>query len=87
MPFTYRRIPTNNITPGAVTAATSAGFATTAGSGDTYIIEINAKALAASGYKYAHLKMVEVVASAVVGSVMAVITGPRYADNTADIVS
>ena len=87
VPFYYRRIPSNNITPGALTAATSSGFTTTAGSGDTYVIEINAKALAASGYKYAHLKMVESVASAVVGSVTAIVTGGRFADNTTDIVS
>lgn len=87
VPFSYRRIPSNNITPGAVTAATSAGFTTTAGSSDSYIVEINAKALAASGYKYVSLKMVESVASAVVGSVLAIATGPRFADSTTDIVS
>lgn len=87
IPFNYRRIPSDNITPGAVTAATSAGFVTTAGSSDAYVIEINAKALAASGYKYAHLKMVESVNDPVLGSVLAIATGPRFADSTVDIVS
>ena len=87
IPFTYRRIATDNTTIGAVTAATSSGFLTTAGSGDTYLIEVDAQALAASGYKYAHLKMVEGTASAVIGCVYALGTDLRYADNTSDIVS
>ena len=87
MAFHYRRIPSNNITPGAVTAATTAGFLTTAGSGDSYIIEIDAQALAASGYAYAHLKMVEGTASGVLGCVIAMCTDLRYADETSDIVS
>jgi hypothetical protein len=83
--FRYRRLNTTN-TPGAVTAATSAGFTTTAGSSDLYAIEVDIKALAASGYKYVCLKCVESVASAVVGAIVAMLV-PRYADHSADITS
>lgn len=85
--FHYRRIAANNTTIGSVTAATTSGFVTTAGSGDMYIIEVNAQKLAASGYAYAHLKMVESVDSPVLGTVIAIETNLRYADETSDIVS
>lgn len=87
VPFYYRRIQSNNTTIGAVTAATSTGFTTTAGSGDMYLVWIDAKALANSGYKYAHLKLVESADDAVVGSVLAMAGGLRFADDTSDIVS
>lgn len=85
--FVYRRIPANNVTPGAVTQATTAGFTTTAGSGDMYLIEVDASALAASGYKYAHVKLVESVDSPVLGCIIAIGGDLRYADDTSDIVS
>ena len=69
--FTYRRTAAGGVA-GAVTKATTAGFATTAGSADSYEIFVDAQALAASGYKFAHLKMVELAASAVLGGVTAV---------------
>lgn len=87
VPFRYRRIAAGDTTIGALTQATATGFATTAGSGDMYIVEVDAKDLAASGFKYAHLKMVESVASAVIGSVLAFALDARYADNDVDIVS
>lgn len=87
VPFHYRRIPTDNLSPGAVTAATAAGFATTAGSGDSYLISVDAAALAASGYKYCHLKAVELVDSPVLGTVIAIGSDLRYADDTSDVVS
>jgi hypothetical protein len=85
IPFAYRRMDSGDV-PGAVTQATSAGFNTTAGSADHYVIEIDAKALAASGYKYAHLKTTEVVASAVLGGVLAIAGEPRYSDSTVDLI-
>lgn len=87
IPFTYRRIASNNTTIGAVTVATSTGFTTTAGSSDLYVIEVDAQALAATGYKYAFLKMVESAASAVLGGVIAFGTDLRYADDTSDVVA
>lgn len=85
--FNYQRIASNNTTIGAVTKATTSGFLTTAGSSDTYIIEVDAQALASSGYKYAHLKMVEGTASAVLGGVIALAADLANSPNTADIVS
>lgn len=87
VPFTYRRVGSDNTTIGAVTPATTAGFTTTAGSGDLYIVEIDAQALAASGYKYALLKAVESVNDPVLGGVIAIGTELRFADDTSDIVS
>lgn len=87
IPFHYRRIQSNNTTIGAVTAATAAGFVTTAGSGDMYIIEVDAQALASTGYAYLHLKAVESVDAAVLLSVLFIGTELRFADSTADIVS
>ena len=85
--FHYRRVQSNNTSIGAVTAATTSGFVTTAGSGDMYIVEVDAKALAATGYKYLHLKAVESVDAAVLLGVLFIGTDLRYADHTADIVS
>ena len=87
VPFVYRRVASNNTTIGAVTRATVSGFTTTAGSSDTYVIEVDAQELAASGYKYCHLKLVESVDAAVLGGVIALGTDLRYADDTSDIVS
>ena len=87
VPFVYRRVASNNTTIGTVTRATAAGFTTTAGSSDTYVIEVDAQELGASGYKYCHLKLVESVDAAVLGGVIALGTDLRYADDTSDIVS
>ena len=88
VPFSYRRISADGKTTiGAITTVDSAGFTTTAGSGDFYIIEVDVKALAASGYAYAQLKMVEVVDSPVLGSVLAIAGDARFADSDVDIVS
>lgn len=85
--FRYRRIASDNTTIGAVADATTAGFVTTAGSGDMYILEVDANALAASGYKYLHLKAVESVDAAVLLSVLFIGTDLRFADDTSDIVA
>lgn len=85
VPFRYRRMNDTD-TPGAVTEAAAAGFTTTAGSSDMYVIEVDCKALAATGFKYVFCKMVESVDSPVVGSI-AIFACPRYADHTANITS
>jgi hypothetical protein len=77
IPFTYRAY-TSNDTPGALTAATASGFATTAGSSQVYVIEVDNKALADSGYNYVRLKAVEVVDSPVIGAILIVLSQPRY---------
>lgn len=77
VPFNYRAI-TSGDTPGALTAATSAGFATTAGSSQMYVIEVDNKALCDSGYNYVRLKMVEVVDSPVLGGIVILLNQPRF---------
>jgi hypothetical protein len=69
VPFHYQAI-TSGDTPGAVTAATTAGFATTAGSSQLYKIYVDASVLADSGYGFVRLKMVEVVDSPILGGVL-----------------
>lgn len=87
VPFRYKRVAADNVTvQNAPTQATSAGFTTTAGSSDLYVIEIDTKDLASSGYSYAHILMVESVASPVVGCVVALATDMRFADSTTDII-
>ncbi len=85
VPFRYRRL-NNSDSPGAVTEATASGFVTTAGSSDLYAIEVDMKALAATGYKFVVCRMVESVDAEVVGAILAMLV-PRYADHSATITS
>lgn len=70
--FAYR-VCTSGDTWGALTWATTSGFATTAGSSQMYMIEVDADMLASSGYKYCQLKMVEVVDDPVVGCIVPIL--------------
>lgn len=76
IPFWYRAITTGD-TPGALTRATSAGFATGAGSSELYVIEVDVDELAASGYPNVRLKAVEVDNDPVLGGVLIQLSGPR----------
>lgn len=67
--FRYRA-NTSSDTWGAVTAATTTGFATTAGSNHIYEIIVDASELAKAGYGYVELTMVESVDSPVLGGIM-----------------
>lgn len=78
IPFRYRRTAAAG-TPGAITAATSAGFTTTAGSNQIYEIEVDAEALAASGYGYVRLKAVEVVNDPVLGGILILMENAKFA--------
>jgi hypothetical protein len=83
--FKYRRqADTTADVWGALTNATSAGFATTAGSNQMYAIEVDADQMAATGYKYVRFKAVEVVASARLGGVLAAVqvNKPRAVTST-----
>ena len=80
IPFWYRAITAND-TEGAITAATAAGFATTAGSSQMYIVEVLADHMAATGYKYVSLKAVEVVDSPVFGGILIKQGHPRYSED------
>lgn len=78
VPFTYQAI-TSGDTPGAVTAATTAGFTTTAGSSQMYVINVDSAVMGASGYEFLRLKAVESVDSPVVGAILIELEEPKIA--------
>jgi len=77
IPFRYKAM-TSGDTEGALTAATTAGFATTAGSSQLYMIEVDSQELGDTGYQYCRLKCVEVANDPVLGGVIAIGYGGRY---------
>lgn len=77
IPFRYKVITTDD-TEGAYTAATTSGFATTAGSANMYIIEVDAEELGDTAYNYLCMKFVEAVNDPVVGAVLIMLHGGRY---------
>jgi hypothetical protein len=83
IPFKYRRNSATDVF-GALTDATTAGFTTTAGSAQTYVIEVDANQMADTGYKYVRLKSVEVVDSPILGGVHAMVqvAKPRAVTST-----
>ena len=85
IPFTYQECVLND-TLGEVKQAEASGFTTAAAANKMYKIEVDAQALAKSGYSYVRLKSVEVVDDPVVGGVIAVLTGGRYVQEVNDSV-
>ena len=83
--FMYRASTTPD-TWGDWTQATTAGFATTAGSNQVYQIYVDSKELAANNYAYAQLKAVEVVDSPVLGGINAIIENTRYAEQPTSLI-
>lgn len=77
VPFRYRRIATIDVA-GAVTEATTAGFTTTAGSNDMYLIEVDAIEIGKTGYANVRLKAVEVANSPVLLGIVAMLIGGRW---------
>lgn len=67
--FHYQTV-TSGDTPSAITAATAAGFAMTAGSSQMYIIYVNASSLVASGYEFVRVKVTEDTDDPVVASIL-----------------
>lgn len=76
IPFRYR-VNTSSDTWGAVQTATTAGFATTAGSNHIYEIIVDGDELGDTGYGYVRLKAVEVVNDPVLGGVLWIGHEPR----------
>lgn len=75
--FRYQKQSSSDDTFGALTAATSSGFATTAGSNQIYLIYVDAADMAASGYQYLRLKAVEVANDPVLGGILIELSGAR----------
>lgn len=69
VPFYYRQHTANDV-GGTLTAATTAGFTTTAQADRLVTVEVDQEALIASGYGYVRLKCVESAASAVLGGIL-----------------
>lgn len=77
--FKYREyITASSDVPGAIKSALAAGFATTAGSSQVYVIEVDVGALLALGYKFVRLLSTEVVNSPVVGSILVLLANPKF---------
>jgi len=81
--FWYKRIST---TDSGWTAATTAGFTTTAGSSDMYLIAAPADVFASTGYKYARLKAVESANDPVLGGIVAFVYGLRYGPQPVSLI-
>lgn len=76
--FTYQKYTGSDDLPGAVTEATTAGFTTTAGSSQLYVLEAKSQLLPATK-SWVRLKAVEVVDSPVLGGIIIELLKPRYA--------
>jgi hypothetical protein len=77
IPFRYKVMSTSD-TEGALTAATTSGFLSTAGSNQIYWIEVDVEELGDTGYQYCCLKAVEGTDSPRLGGVIILMFGGRY---------
>jgi len=85
VPFYSKSITATDV-QGEMTARAAAGFTTTAGSSQIYVIAVDSQELASAGYKYVRLKAAEVVDSPVLGGIAIALFDPRFggsASNTA----
>lgn len=84
VPFAYQAYIGSDDLPGAVQQATTAGFSTTAGSSQLYVIEADAAVMASK--PYIRLKAVETVDSPVLGGIVIEMLNPRYATDIPNTV-
>lgn len=77
VPFYSKSITSTDI-QGDMTARAAAGFTTTAGSSQIYVVQVDGQELASTGYKYVRLKAVEVVDSPVLGGIAIALAEPRF---------
>jgi hypothetical protein len=80
VPFRYRAI-TSDDTQGALTAATTSGFTTTAGASQIYVVEVDNDELAATGYGYVRLVATESADAPQLGCVLIQQYEARYAQD------
>ena len=66
---------------GAITDATTTGFVTTAGSSHVYMIEASSEEMGDTGYGYVRLTAVESANDPVLGGIMILGLGSRYAQD------
>jgi hypothetical protein len=77
VPFTVQKYTGSDDLPGEVISVAAAGFATTAGSSQLYSVMVDSQALGSKGW--VRLKAVEVADDPVLGGILAVLHGPRFA--------
>lgn len=80
IPFYVQKYTGSDDVPGDVTAVAAAGFATTAGSSQIYVIRADAAHAGALGYGFVRLKAVEVVNSPVLGGILIILEDARNKD-------
>lgn len=85
VPFWYRAITTGD-THGAMTAATTTGFTTTAGASQLYVIGVTQEQLISSGYRYVQLKAVEDANDPVLGGILIIGAQPVHATAHSSII-
>lgn len=78
VPFHYQKHDNADDVPDDVAAATAAGFATSAGSSQLYVIEVETQRLPGTK-KWLRLKAVEVDNDPVLGGIIIELLKPRYA--------
>jgi hypothetical protein len=81
IPF-YSKSITSTDVQGALTARAAAGFLTTAGSSQIYVIQVAAEEVANTGYQFVRLKAVESVDSPVLGGIAIALANPRFGGST-----
>lgn len=86
--FRYRRCANATDAQGTITLAPTTGFATTLGSSEIYVVEVNKEDLAASGYGFVQLSTTETggTNSPVVGCILTIGVSPRHAGATASTI-
>lgn len=82
----HYKVSTSGNTWGATTAATAAGFTTTAGADQCYVIEISADELSSTD-QFVRLKTTEVANYAVDGAILCVLGRARYPADIPQVVT
>lgn len=85
VPFIYRVCTATDVW-GNWTAATTAGFTTTAGSSQMYQIYVDAAHLAETGYGYVRAVFTESVDSEVLGGVLIAVVNLRYGEQPESLI-
>ena len=80
IPFRYKIMTATDV-EGAITDATTTGFVTTAGSSHVYMIEASSEEMGDTGYGYVRLTAVESANDPVLGGIMILGLGSRYAQD------
>ncbi len=89
IPFQYKRVSAGE-TNTAWTAAGAAGFTTTAGSHQIYVVKVLAQDLptvSGSIYEYVRMDIADVDGTAVLGGVIIMMSKPRYNESVLDAVT